>query len=372
MLELYTIGKGPQIGPEDYTNYTETDVKAAAKVLTGIKHNFNFDTIDPETGIARGKVTLNSSLQADRHDPGTKTFSDKFQNTKISPNPAMMTGGFATEEGFYDEIKQMIDMIFNQPETAKFICRKIYQYFVYYNITTEVENDIIIPLANTFRSNNYNIVPVMRQLLMSQHFYDMDNVSTSDDKIGALIKSPMDLIVGSLRYFKIELPSNLSDLYLNAYGNGLLKYLKDQGMDFYEPIDVAGYPPYHQEPVFNRNWISPNWIANRYKFIDYLIEGIKDENQNIVCQLNILNFVKDTNNISNPSNAVTLVTELTDSLFPVKLPTERFNYFLNTVFLKGATSSDWTNIWTSDANTAKSYLERLIRGIFQAPEYQLF
>ncbi|MDC1186499.1 DUF1800 domain-containing protein, partial [Crocinitomicaceae bacterium] len=34
-LELFTVGKGSQVGPTDYTNFTETDVKALTKVLTG-------------------------------------------------------------------------------------------------------------------------------------------------------------------------------------------------------------------------------------------------------------------------------------------------------------------------------------------------
>jgi len=60
MLELYTIGKGPQIAPGDYTNYTEEDVKAAARVLTGLKVDITLENYDPEllpdTKIAQGYV----------------------------------------------------------------------------------------------------------------------------------------------------------------------------------------------------------------------------------------------------------------------------------------------------------------------------
>jgi uncharacterized protein (DUF1800 family) len=378
MLELYTIGKGDQIGPEDYTNYTETDIKQAARVLTGIKHNFDFDTIDPDTNIPRGKVSLSATLQAERHDAGTKTFTNKFNSVSISPNPAMMINGFASEEGFFDEINQMMDMIFDQPETAKFICRKLYRFFVYYNITPEIETDIITPLAETFRSNNYLLDPVIRQLLESQHFYDTDTAPTSDNNIGALIKAPIDLLVGTLKYLKINMPTNIQDLYVGAYEGGILQALDDQGQDFYRPIDVAGYPPYHQEPAYNRNWISPNWLANRYLFITTLLNGIKDKNQNIVCQLVMTDFVKDSSNISNPANAETIVTELVDSLLPVEIPTERYNYFLNTVFLNGTSTTDWTDEWnkyiggSSDGSLVKTYLDRLITGILQSPEYQLF
>jgi uncharacterized protein (DUF1800 family) len=377
MLELYTIGKGPQVGPEDYTNYTETDVKEASRVLTGIKHNFEFDTLDTETGLPRGKVSLNSLNQALRHDAGTKTFTSKFGNAQVKPKPEFMEGDLATEEGFFDEIEQMLDMIFLQPETAKFICRKLYRFFVYYKITPEIENDIIVPLANTLRSNDFEIVPVLEQLFKSRHFYDMDNIPTNDDIIGGLIKSPLEIIIGTLRYFKIGLPSEQALLYGPVY-NSILRSLKDLGLDYYEPIDVAGYPAYHQEPAYNRNWISPNWLANRYLFIDILLGGIKNESQNILCKLDVLDFVKNTQNISNPADAEVIVEELTRSLLPVAIPTERFSYFLNSLLLNGTTKAQWSSDWaaysggSSNGEQLKANLERLVRGIAQSPEFQLF
>ena len=70
-LELFTIGKGPQIGPGDYTNYTEDDIVEAAKVLTGFRTRINRDVVDAETGIPRGDA------QFGQHKPGAKTFSSK-------------------------------------------------------------------------------------------------------------------------------------------------------------------------------------------------------------------------------------------------------------------------------------------------------
>ena len=68
-FELFTIGKGPQIGPGDYTNYTEDDVITAAKLLTGFKSSARGTVIDPDTGLSTGRTVFN------QHDTSDKTFS---------------------------------------------------------------------------------------------------------------------------------------------------------------------------------------------------------------------------------------------------------------------------------------------------------
>lgn len=375
-MELYTIGKGPQIAPGDYTNYTEDDVKQAARVLTGIKHNFDFDTIDPDTNLPRGKVTLNGQLQAERHDPGSKTFTDKFNNTVIAPNPAMMIDGMATEEGFFDEIKQFADMIYAQEETAKFFCRKLYRFFVYYKITDEIEQDIIVPLANTLRTD-YEVKPVLEQLFSSEHFFDINNSASTENNIGALIKSPMDLIMGAFRFFNLSMPTDLYDLYHVAYGQGISRLLTNQGMDFYTPIDVAGYPPYHQVPAYHRNWITPNSLAQRYHFSNELINGKENESAIMLYQLDIVAYVENTVNISDASDPNILVQELTDYIFTQSIPQDRFDFFLNDVLLDALSAQTWTNEWnnylaTSDDSGVRSQLENLFTAIVQTPEYQLF
>ncbi len=377
MLELYTIGKGEQIGPEDYTNYTESDIKQAARVLTGFVHNYDFNTIDADTSLPRGKATINGLGQAIRHDAGVKNFTVKFQNTVIQPKPALMIDTYATENGALDELQQMMDMIFAQTETAKFICRKLYRFFVYYEITTEIEQDIIIPLANTFRDNNYEIMPVLRQLLSSEHFYDLDNGLTADNNIGALIKSPVDLTIGTLRFFNINMPTDIAQLYDLAYPRGILKDLELQGMSFFTPIDVAGYPPYHQEPAYNRNWITPNYLARRYQFGFQILNGIEDDSANILYKLDIVAYVDNVNNISDPSNPRTLVTELTIYLFTTEIPVERYNYFLNDILLENLMESHWTEEWdaykgTGDDTGVRGQLQKLLTAMLQSPEYQLF
>lgn len=363
LMELYTIGKGPQIGHEDYTNYTEDDVKQAARVLSGYKTDPSFTNIDQDTGIPRGVAYTDADDATIYHDAGVKTFTSKFNNTIIQPNDVQ--NGYATKDAMLDELSQFINMIFTQDETARFICRKIYRQFIYYKITDEIEADIIEPLAQTFRDNNFDILPVITQLLKSQHFYDMDNATTPDDHIGAMIKSPVELVMGTLKFFNISPPNDYYQVY-----NSIVRSLFDQGIDMYEPIDVAGYPAYHQYPTYNRFWITPNNLPHRYKFAADLVNGNFTN-----LKLDIVDYVKNTDNISNPADADILLTELIDYLFPQDIPQERYEYFMS-ILLDTLTKDHWKTEWNDyvsngDDTVVRTQLEALIKGLLQTPEYQL-
>jgi uncharacterized protein (DUF1800 family) len=375
MLELYSIGKGLQTGDGNYTNYTEQDIKEAARVLSGYKDDDTFTNLDKDTNLPIGKLEA-SGIRAILHDSGTKTFSAAFQNTSITPSST--DGGYATVTAATAELSAMIDMIFNQDETARFLCRKLYRFFVYYKITAEVESQIIVPLAQTFKSSGYNLKTVIATLLSSKHFYDTDNSVTSDDNIAALIKSPVELIVGGLRFFKIPIPAlPVQSFYDDGYRNGVLKLILDMGLEFYEPYDVAGYDAYFQIPDYNRNWITPVNLANRYLYSRALLENINSGISGAVIKADIVEFVNNPVNISNPSDASGVVKLFTDYLLAVQINTDRFNYFLNTIFLDGLAAYNWTNEWNaykaggSDA-TVRLRLETLITRLIQTPEFQLF
>ncbi|MDW7694921.1 DUF1800 family protein [Flammeovirgaceae bacterium SG7u.111] len=380
-MELYTIGKGPQVSSDDYTNYTELDVQEGAKILSGYGEDTSFRNIDEDTGLAAG-VIQGGEWQGDvyvvtsakKHDESTKTLSERFQNTVIEP--AEIVNGKATAEAALGELQQFVDVIFDQEETAKHICRKLYRFFVYYKIDEEVETGIIAPLAETFRDNDYDFVPVLSQLLQSQHFYDVDNAELKDNKIGAIIKSPIELVMGMIKFFQVELPDDQLDyatLLDGGYSN-IMKYMSEQGMSFVEPYEVAGYPAYHQFPVFNRNWISANYLAQRYKFIEHLLKKSEDDPNSPL--LDIVAYVKDTNNISDPFDPDKLVAELVDYLLPEGVSDERFTYFVNAVLLDNLSVINWQSEWqqyldSGDDVAVRGQLENLLKAILQSPESQL-
>ncbi len=368
LLELYTIGKGPQIGDGDYTHYTEQDVKAAALVLSGYQNDEDFITIDPQTGIPTSFVRSDDGVTANAHDAEVKTFSPALQNTTISPET--LVGEDATIAATLDELQQLIDLIFNQDETARHICRKLYRFFVYYQITDEIEQDIIQPLANTFRNNNYQMVPVLQQLFRSEHFFDADNAVNGDDHYAAIIKSPWDLISGTLRYFKVTTPTYNSTMFEDSLENGMLRPMQLQGLNLLEPFEVAGYPAYHQNPDFNRNWISHNNLAQRYQYMAQLMDGMND----FGFQLDPLAYVEQ--HVSDPSNAQSMVQELIEDLLPEIITSLRFDYFLHTILLDGLPTANWTSEWlayqnTGDDSGVRTQVERLFNALLQSPEYQL-
>jgi uncharacterized protein (DUF1800 family) len=380
MFELYSIGRGDQIAEGNYTNYTETDIQAACRILTGWRFDDTFTNPDPDTNIPTGKMETEPAASdpgtdlAVRHDTDPKVFTAAFGSQTIQPEA--LIDDLATREAAAKEFDDLIEMIFAQEETARFICRKMYRFFVYWDITAEVETDIIHPLATTFRSNDYEIEPVLRQLLASEHFYDSDTPATTDNSIGALIKSPLEIIVGSLRFFDVQMPVSVNDLYNKSYIGAILPFTLDQGIDFYEPIDVSGYPPYSQEPGFNRDWITPNAIAHRYHFSNILM-GRLDEGGDYGFQLDIVDWVRYSGNISDPASADDVVQTLTKYLLAVEIDTARSDYFLNQVFLDELPALTWTtewNLYTSSGNddVVRGRLELLVASLMQTPEFQLF
>ncbi|MBK9376903.1 MAG: DUF1800 family protein [Saprospiraceae bacterium] len=72
------------------------------------------------------------------------------------------------------EIDDMISMLLETDECAKFLCRKLWIYFVYYDITPDIESNVIEPLAEIFRKN-YDIKEVLRALFTSDYFFKSEN-----------------------------------------------------------------------------------------------------------------------------------------------------------------------------------------------------
>ena len=156
LLELYSVGRGLEgyiPRPEfdgDYHYFTETDVQEGARVLSGFNRDFTFGTIDPETDLPRG--IAKGRPNANRHDTGVKTFSNRMGNAVILPNADLIARATG-EELAIDEIGQLVDLIYDQEETAIHICRKLYRFYVYHEVSQSLQDDIIAELAEVFTSN---------------------------------------------------------------------------------------------------------------------------------------------------------------------------------------------------------------------------
>jgi uncharacterized protein (DUF1800 family) len=364
-LELFTILKGEQIGRGNYTNYTEVDIQQAAKVFSGFKVKTDRSIIDSDTNIPTGYTNIG------QHNTDNKTFSSAFNNQVIT--------GRNTAETMVDELNDFVEMIFSQQETAKAYCRKLYRYFVKSEWDDTIETDIITPLAQQLIENDYEILPIVKTLLTSEHFYDADDSDATDNTIGAIIKSPLQLLSEVSSMFSVTYPDPTTDA-LRYYNNFFLKfihnvYYKAAGMEFYNPDSVAGYPAYYQEPGFDRNWFSSNTLIGRYKLIESLIEEKNTiTSGNIYASLDTVLYVK--NNITNPSNPNDLVSEMADLLYPESIDTDRVNYFKSFLVEEGYQDYYWTGVWNkyigdNDDVTVKSRLNALVIAMVNAAEFQL-
>ena len=368
-LELYTIGKGTQKGANDYTTYTEQDVREAARVFSGFDVDPSFSKhIDPDTGLPRGTMISNGKGEAIFHDYGSKTFSSAFGGKTIHSQGR-------THQAIRQEIGEFVDMIFDQPATAQHLCRKLYRFFVYHQITPGIESQIIRPLAQVMIDNDYELRPVLTKLLSSQHFYE---VNTPANGIGGtLIKSPLELFTQMFRYYNIKLPSqnSLEDFY-TIWGEVFYR-MQDEGMQLYEPVEVAGYPAYHQGPDYNRNWITSSTLARRYILGKSIVTGIRRKGVAPEFTLDVMAYVKNTQNITDPSDAPRLVRELAEDLIPRPVSEERMAYFLEEILLDSLSPTHWTFEWedylqSGNDRGVRRQLELLFTKIMESPEYQLF
>ena len=322
LQELFTVGKGPD------SLYTEDDVIAAARVLTGWRINSN---------------TYEVFLEESGHDTGSKTFSSFY-------NGATITG--STDAA--DEIRRFINMIFSTDECAKFICRKIYRFFVHSNIDDNIEASVIAPLADILRTNNYEIKPVLETLFKSEHFFDPVHRA-------CYIKSPLDFIVGAMREFNVPFPA------YNDHVNGYPLFYKiyqtsaEMQQDLFQPPDVSGWPAYHQEPMLYEMWVNSNSLPKRADFTDKMFgQGV----------VNTRNFVMNT---SNPSDPGQLVTDITNLILRYPL-SENSKAYIKDTFLINNSGDDavWTNAWNANDNTViNPALLNMFKFITNLPEYHL-
>jgi uncharacterized protein (DUF1800 family) len=340
LQELFTLGKGPD------SKYTEGDVKEAAKVLTGWRVNgANYTTFFDPT----------------RHSTANKQFSSFYNNTIITGRTGATAGDL--------ELNDLLNMIFAQNEVAKFLVRKFYRWFVYYEIDAATEANVITPLADIFRSSNYDIKPVLTTLFKSEHFFDIANQ-------GCVIKTPMDVVIGSMREFEVNMP--LATDWDTNYGhwNTLYSWMINMGVNLHDPPNVAGMPAYYQEPAFHEIWITTDSLPKRNQFTDvmtnsgYLRNGFRMQ----------FDFTTIAKTFSNPGNPNDLLKDALNYLYRIQVSPQTMAQMKTQMLLSNQLYDYyWTNAWsayisnptTANFNTVNTRLKDLFRYIMNLSEYQL-
>ena len=334
LQELFTVGKGPN------SNYTEQDVFEAARILTGW-------AIDVEAAFFDGEAV--SYFEDVHHDEGDKTFSSFYGNKVIT--------GRSGQAGM-EETDELIQMILDTNEAALYICRRLYNFFVYHAIDENVETNIIEPLAEIFRSNDYDILPVVQALLKSEHFYDVANV-------GAYVKNPLDHTLAMMRAFDIPLQENPTERFDFLYQ--IYYFMHEIGLGIGDPPSVSGWQAYYQQPNYDKIWINADTLINRVQVQDYFVFVLMDLPQ----------FVS---NFSDPGDPNQLITDC-NFLFQGITLDENVRNNLKANLLAGQQTDDyWTNAWIRYQNNPEDEgyrsaveirLRLLFRQFLQLAEFQL-
>jgi uncharacterized protein (DUF1800 family) len=191
VMELFTLGRG---------NYTEKDIKEAARAFTG----WGFD------------LGGNFVFRKQFHDEGEKT----------------VLGKTGTLDG--DEV---IDILLQQEQTARYITAKIYRFFV--NETPDPA--MVEKLSREFYQSGYDIKKLLSSIFLSPSFYEEKNR-------GVIIKSPVQLLVGLRRMLPMKFNNDEVQLL----------YQRLLGQVLFYPPNVAGWPG-------GRNWIDSSSLMYRLR-----------------------------------------------------------------------------------------------------------
>lgn len=343
LQELYTIGKDPVT---NLTAFSEDDVKKAAKVLTGWRIN---------------GTTFTTYFDSTRHDSSSKTFST-FYNGAIIAGRTGAAGANETDE--------LINMIFQKKEVSLHLVRKLYRWFVYYKIDAATEANFIEPLAEIFRSSNYEIKPVLSALFQSQHFFDVMNQ-------GCLIKSPVDCVIGSLREFEVVFPNSATE-YADAYGmwNYIFGWMNSMAQNIGDPPNVSGWPAYYQTPQFHEIWINADTLPKRSRYTDTMVlNGYTRNGKKLF--IDVVNFTKT---FSNPSDPNALIDEALAIIYRVPLSAASKQSMKQQILLTNQTSDHyWTDAWNTyiatpnqtNYNIVNNRLKTLYQYLMSLAEYQL-
>ena len=211
LMELFTLGEG--------RGYTEQDIKEGARTLTG--YTFRDDTFQ---------------FVSRNHDDGGKSIFGR--------------------SGRWDG-HDFVELIFTRPSAATFICEKLYRFYVNNapNGFTKTQQSVIRKMAATLKKSNWAIRPVLRQLFLSEHFYDAENT-------GAVIKSPVQLVVQAVR--SLRTPSR--DL------GTLHQACELMGQSLFNPPSVKGWEG-------GRKWINTSTLFIRQNILLYLLTGRDSESR---------------------------------------------------------------------------------------------
>lgn len=232
VMELFTMGIRPSDNAPN--NYTEDDVKAAARVFTG----WNLSVGSRGTNGANDPTLAYGFLyRADRHDTGSKTFS-----FDIYPGGGRTIAPNGEQEGL-----DFLLACCRHPQTGPRLARKLYAFFV-----SEVQpapQSFVDKVSATFYSSNFDMRRVVQQVLLSAEFQD-------ESSYYARYAWPVEFVVKSIKetgWTGFSVDSALSPLVA-------------MGQTLFEPPDVNGWET-------GEGWFSTGGMLARMNFAASLTQN---------------------------------------------------------------------------------------------------
>jgi hypothetical protein len=310
------------------------------------------------------------------HDTEDKKFSAFYGNRIIK--------GRKGQDG-KKELDEAIDMLFNTNECALYLCRRLYQFFCYPMINDTVEKNVIVPMADLLRKNNYELKVPLRALLGSAHFFD-------NSFYNSMIKSPLEFIFGFYKEFDMNLsntttggdiPKRFSDpLTSNFYKYKSLQWeMGNVGLNYTDPPSVSGWPAYYQEPVYDLFWINSDTIAKRSNSANGIAKwgawiGSGEVKGNVHNQIDKIKFVSS---LKSPDNIDLVIDETVERIMSAPISAKAKERIKASV-LGGNAPSYYTQLYQSHMSKQteetrsilSNRLENLFGALFQMGEIQLF
>jgi uncharacterized protein (DUF1800 family) len=200
VMELFTLGEG---------NYSEQDIKEVARAFSGW-------SVDADAGEFR--------FRKGQHDDGEKTIFGQ-------------RGKFNGDD--------VVTLLLKHEKTAEFIVGKLWLEFV----APEVNPVEIKRIANVFRTNNYEVKPMLRAMLLSDEFW-------SPQRRAVLVKSPVELVIGSLRQFRFDVEDPAPFAVI----------MRQLGQDLFGPPNVKGWPG-------GEAWLNTTTLLARKSFLNRLFRS---------------------------------------------------------------------------------------------------
>jgi uncharacterized protein (DUF1800 family) len=312
LQELFSMGIYDVVTGQP--NYTEKDVKEIARAFTGWKFR--------KKGEKAYKLIF--YIQADQHDNSAK---------EIYGRAANYTG------------EDVIDVVCARPATARYLTKKLFEFFVYPLGDSPEDKATIEKFAALYFSRNHSIKELVRAIFNSEEFF-------STRARFALIKSPAELIVGSIRLLG-------ADYYPGSMSNGdynLYSQFKRMGFDLLNPFDVSGWK-------LNLGWLSTATLLERYNFANQLITNRDFNPRSLGAKVTNEQLRKSTD-----ANPVKTVENFLNLLGPLKVDAGTVQTLADYLQL----DDDGRRIsFRVDDHTIDKSVRGLVYLIMCLPEYQL-